>query len=198
MTKLEKNIILAINTLESNSFVTVKKCGLFLEKNGFSQNFAVVLDDIVIVRIDHSCKGIYKKILKYNLDIDKKIILGTDTITKFIINRFTEQDASEILENIFQYCDIPLIKSFHKFGLSLKDMVYNTAQYFDLNDEYFEILDNDKNFERIHNRFSTNISWFGPGITPTEIEREFDLEEWFGSYNQKTRDKILKDLINEK
>jgi hypothetical protein len=64
MTKLETNIISSINSFESNETVTIKKCGLFIDKHGISQNFAVIMDDTVIIRIDYNCKGIYKKILK--------------------------------------------------------------------------------------------------------------------------------------
>ena len=198
MTKLETHIISSINSFESNETVTIKKCGLFIDKHGISQNFAVIMDDTVIIRIDHNCKGIYKKILKNRDKIDKKMLLGTDTISKFIINQFTEIDAEEMIENLFQYCDVNLIKYFYKNNISLKNMIHDTALYFDLDTNYFNIIDKDVNFKRIRSQFEREYNWVSMiTIIPEEIKEEFEQLEWLSEYHQRNRDSVIEDLLNE-
>ena len=198
MTKSEKDIILAINTEEDNETVNFINNGLFIEKNGISQNFAVILDNYIIVRVDNNCKGLYKKIFNNHDKINKKILIGTDIISKLIINKLTIEDAEEMLVGTFKYCGKHLLYIFEKNYISLKNILYDTAIYFDIEYLYIDYINQPRGFDNLLFFFKENYNWITmKSTTPEIIKKEYIIDEWLADYNFRNRNDTIKDLLEE-
>lgn len=192
MTKSEKDIIDAINYGCGNPTVKKNKNVLFIYKNNILQNFAILLEDVLILRIDNNCKGIYKKILKHHGKLNKPIIFGTDIVSKISINKFTVEDTIYMIGDLFQYCDTQLLTNLEKNNLSLKDIIYNTAEYFNIGEYYYGLINESRNFERIKHIHSSDYDYVNMIYhLSKKIENEFNQSEWLNHYREKIRDDMI-------
>lgn len=199
MTKSERNIISAINTEQSNEEVTYLRGALFTDIKGVSQNFAFIENGYISLRMDHNCKGIIRKILKhYNL-IEHKVYLSSDRISKKLINKYHKEEFIEDIFSVFDYFDIKMIKTFLKYNIDYKELVFNGVDHYECHLEFMDIIsDEDGDFWKgIH---KSREIWYFPyfSVNPivNEIEmKEFIKSEWLDEFKLRERNKILEDLI---
>lgn len=198
MTKSEKNIISAINTMESNEEVTYLRGALFTDIKGISQNFAFIDDGYISLRVDHNCRGIIRKVLKHYDLIEYKIYLSSDRISKKLINKYHKEDYIEEIPSIFDYFDLQMIKIFIKYNISFKELIFNGVDYFKCHSEFLDIIEDiDDNFWKSVIR-SREIYFF-PYMMKSKINelevREFVKSEWLDEFKLRDRNKILENLL---
>ena len=198
MTKLEKHIISAINNKESNELVTYKNGAFFIEEKGIQQNFALIKYDHLFIRIDHNCKGICKKIFKNFDQINYKVCLGNDLISKMIIKDLNDGDLSQILTDTFFLYDLYIIKTFRKYNIDFKDLIYNFVNLFSFEKEFEKIIKAKRFWKNIiyHRQkedFMGNVL-----IDATDFEKEeLDGDSWVFEYDINKRNNLLDDLLND-
>jgi hypothetical protein len=196
MTKLEKDIILSINTKQSVNSIIFRKNMFYTELKGVIQNFAVIKDDYLFIRIDFNCKGISKKLLKNINSFNYKICLTDESISKLNFG-IKETELEQMLVNIFYYYDLYFVK----MNLDFKSFVNNLVNYFDLHDHYEELILNDRFWKSLHNfKIVDDGYWHMSGIVKDWDDSERDLfnkDEWQYNYKETKRNNIIDDLLND-
>ena len=198
MTKSEKYIITAINSKESNSVVTYKKGAFFIEEKGVQQNFALIKYDHLFIRIDHNCKGICKKIFKNFDQINYKVCLGNDLISKMIIKDLPNEDLLKILNDSFFLYDLYIMKTFKKYNIDFKKIIYNFIELFSIKEEFKEIIESDQFWKNIISHRRINDMWGNVIIDADDLEKEeLNGIEWVSDYNVNERNNLLNDLLTD-
>lgn len=196
MTKLEKNIISAINTLESNEDIEVRKNGFFIKLKGVLQNFAILIDDHLFIRIDTNCYGICKKIFKNIRDIDYTICLGTDVSSKLLINNLEREESIDMIPDIFHHYNKYLMGIFKKYNLDFKEYVNNTIEIFDIHNEYEDMISDEKFWGTILNHRKKYDWWSNTTVSPTNTEiEELNSIEWILRFRTDQRNKSISNLL---
>lgn len=195
MTKLEKDIIHSINNKCPCNEVGYKHGGFFLFRKGIYQNFAVLVDDILFIRMDNSAYNISKYVFKNISKIDKnyKICIGANNISNMMTSRgYNEDDIMIDMLRLFEFYDKRFMIIFRENNISFMDLIIDTVSYFGVFDIFVDMVagSGSKRFWRsIQNRY-----WSGSGYS-IELS-EFDQSTWESALQEKKRENLINDIIS--
>lgn len=197
MTKLEKDIIYAINNKCSTGLVKYDKGAFYSEIKGILQNFAIFKDDYLFVRMDKNCWGICKKVFK-NIDyIDNyKICVTNDKISEIIYGKLKTSPMGMIIDCFYLY-DRHIMKIFIENDFEFKHLIHNFVEYFEIEDDYLELIQDDKFWKTIINDRKAWDWWTNTyGDLSVEEERELVQYDWISDFKSKQRNKLIDGLLS--
>lgn len=181
MTKLEKDIISALSKKESNDSVRFNGMGFYSNYRGISQNFAILIDNYLFIRIDKNCITFYKKIFKYIDKLEYTILIGSDRISNLMIDKYGPDDFVEDIPTIFELYNKNMVYLLDKYQINFKDIMVDTVNYFDVMEDFDEMIFSDLFWNGISNRYTHTMNWWSnkPNIKFSTLEeRELNKEDW--------------------
>jgi len=204
MNKLDKHIISSINSKNSVGEVIYRNNGFYSKSKGVLQNFAVLIEDTLFIRLDKSSYNLSKRIFKNFDSLDPKytVCLGTDRISRLMISQgYCSDDFMEDLPSLFHLYTKNLMIIFDKNNIDFKELIFDTVDYFDCYQEFDELLTvyTDKFWRSIRGRYDYTFSWHNSskgGIALTELEeRELDETEWTYSVMELKRSRAIDQIL---
>tara|TARA_R110000772_G_C13296278_1_gene438467 strand:+ start:1811 stop:2428 length:618 start_codon:yes stop_codon:yes gene_type:complete len=203
MNKLDKHIISSINSKTSNDDVIYRNNGFYSISKGVLQNFAVLIDDTLFIRIDLSSYNLSKRVFKEFDSLDPKytICLGTDRVSRLMISQgYSSDDFIEDLPSLFHLYKKNLMIIFNKNNIDFKELIFNTVDYFDSFREFDELLieHTDKFWSCIRGRYDYTFTWMATkgGVDLTELEdSELNESEWTYSVMERKRSNAIDQIL---
>tara|TARA_R110000772_G_scaffold2410_1_gene8364 strand:- start:67469 stop:68083 length:615 start_codon:yes stop_codon:yes gene_type:complete len=204
MNKLDKNIISSINSKNSNDDVIYRNKGFYVKLKGVLQNFAVIVDDTLFIRMDKSSYNLSKRVFKNidSLDIKYTVCLGTDRVSRLMISQgYSSDDFMEDLPSIFHLYTKNLMIIFYKNNIDFKKLIFDTVNYFDCFDEFEELLidHKDKFWKNIRGRYDHTFNWYSnkSNVVLNELEDKELLEmDWTYAVVEGKRSRLIDKILN--
>ena len=209
MTLSEKNIIYSINHKKPSGGIYYHDDAFFYKTGLIKQNFAILKDNHLFLRLDLNGYRISKKVFKNieHIDDSYTICLGDSLISDMAIGRYTRRDfLHKTLPNLLHLYTKNMVKLFHIKEINFKDLSFNSIDYFDCFDEFAELVLQDRTrkgeiklIDHARSRYDYTSMLYGQkgtiGLSEFE-EEEFDPEQWENHIKTRIRENEINELLS--
>jgi hypothetical protein len=201
MTKLEKDIILSINTKKSVDNIICRKhgeyYGFYFKNFDYLQNFAGIYEDKLLIRMD--IRNYAKKLLKNIDNLEYEILLLNEFLTIMFSNKSERQNIIHIISYLFYEYDKNYIKFFDKHNLNFKTFIHNTVYFLRLEDEYGKLIKEPRFFKYLKEELMY-YDYYKMSYTNnlTELENsELDPHNWNTEFIGSKRNNLIDDIFGD-